>query len=146
MEATLMLDDTLRKRGLRDKTEIVYTYPINGIFGIKTTNDVMIKIFQERGIKVISPFNVTNVDPKNKVMESQEGEKVKFDLAIGVPPHVGAKVIGDSGIGDKRNWVPTDKFTLRMKDHSNVFVIGDTTDIPISKAGSTTDLRVLHHC
>ncbi len=141
MEATLMLDDMLRKKGLRDKTEIVYTYPINGIFGIKTTNDVMIKIFQERGIKVISPFNVTNVDPKNKVMESQEGEKVKFDLAIGVPPHAGAKVIGDSGIGDKRNWVPTDKFTLRMKDHSNVFVIGDTTDIPISKAGSTADFE-----
>ena len=141
MEIALMLDDYLKRRGIRDKTEIIYTYLVPGFFVIMTTNDVMIKIFQERGIKIISPFNVTNVNAKDKVMESQEGEKIKFDLAIGVPPHTGADVIGKSGIGDKRNWIPTDKFTLRMKDHSNVFVIGDTTDIPISKAGSTADFE-----
>jgi sulfide:quinone oxidoreductase len=101
----------------------------------------MIKIFKERGIEIISPFTVTRVDPKEKIIESQEGEKLKFDLLLGVPPHVGAKVIGDSGIGDKRNWVPTDKFTLQMKGYSNVYVIGDTTDIPISKAGSTADFE-----
>lgn len=75
MEIALMLDDYLKRRGIRDKTEIIYTYPVPGIFGIKTTNDVMIKIFQERGIKIISPFNVTNVNAKDKVMESQEGRK-----------------------------------------------------------------------
>ncbi|AWR94241.1 NAD(P)/FAD-dependent oxidoreductase [Acidianus brierleyi] len=139
MEITLMLDDYLRKRGLREKTNIIYTYPVPGIFGIKTTNDVMIKIFEERGIQIISPFNVKEVH--ENVIESQEGDKVKFDLAIGVPPHTGAKVIGDSELGDRRNWVPTDKFTLRMKDHSDVYVIGDTTDLPISKAGSTADFE-----
>lgn len=141
MEMTLMLDDYLRKRGLREKTEIIYTYPVPGVFGIKTTNDVMIKIFEQRGIKVISPFNVTRVNPEEKTIESQEGEKIKFDLALGVPPHKGAKVIENSGIGDRRNWVPTDKYTLRMKGYSNVYVIGDATDLPISKAGSTADFE-----
>ncbi len=139
MEVTLMLDDYLRRRGLREKTNIIYTYPVPGIFGIKTTNDVMIKIFEERGIQIISPFNVKEIH--ENVIESQEGDKVKFDLAIGVPPHTGAKVIGDSSIGDRRNWVPTDKFTLRMKGNSDVYVIGDTTDLPISKAGSTADFE-----
>jgi|ECHhosMinimDraft_1075155.scaffolds.fasta_scaffold01041_7 sulfide:quinone oxidoreductase len=141
LEVTLMLDDYLRRRGIRDKTEIFYTYPIQGVFGIKSANDLMIKIFESRGINIISPFNVTRVDESNKTIESQEGEKVRFDLAIGVPPHTGAKVIGDSGIGDRRNWVPTDKYALKMKNFSNVYVIGDTTDIPISKAGSTADFE-----
>jgi len=74
-------------------------------------------------------------------LSSLRREKVRFDLAIGVPPHTGAKVIGDSGIGDRRNWVPTDKYALKMKNFSNVYVIGDTTDIPISKAGSTADFE-----
>ena len=141
IETTLILDDYLRKRGIRDKTKIIYTYPVQGVFARPITNKFMSKIFEERGIEVHSPFTVTAVDPQNKVIQSQEGEKLSFDLLISVPPNVGAKVIGDSGIGDRRRWVPTDKFTLRMKDHSDVYVMGDATDLPVSKAGSTADFE-----
>ena len=141
LEETLMLDDYLRRKGLREKTEIIYTYPIAGVFGIPNVNKVMTKLFEQRGIKVISPFTVKQVDPQTKTIESNEGEKLRYDLLIGVPPHMGAKVIGDSGLGDRRNWVPTDKYTLQLKDHSDVYVMGDTTDIAISKAGSTADFE-----
>jgi len=141
LETTLILDDYLRKRGIRDKTKIIYTYPTQGVFGRPITNKFMLHIFEQRGIEVHSPFTVTSVNPTEKIIESQEGDKIKFDMLIGVPPNMGAKVIGDSGIGDRRRWVPTDKFTLRMKDHSNVYVIGDTTDLPVSKAGSTADFE-----
>jgi sulfide:quinone oxidoreductase len=141
LETTLILDDYLRKRGIRDKTKIIYTYPTQGVFGRPITNKFMLHIFEQRGIEVHSPFTVTSVNPTEKIIESQEGDKIKFDMLIGVPPNMGAKVIGDSGIGDRRRWVPTDKFTLRMKDHSNVYVIGDATDLPVSKAGSTADFE-----
>ncbi len=141
LEITLILDDYLRKRGIRDKTKIIYTYPTQGVFGRPITNKFMLKLFEERGIEVHSPFNVTSVNPTEKVIESQEGGKLKFDMLISVPPNMGAKVVGDSGIGDRRRWIPTDKFTLRMKDHSNVYVMGDATDLPVSKAGSTADFE-----
>jgi len=141
LEITLILDDYLRKRGIRDKTKIIYTYPVQGVFGRPITNKFMLQIFEQRGIEVHSPFTVKSVDPNEKVIESQEGEKLKFDMLIGVPPNMGAKVIEDSGIGDRRRWVPTDKFTLRMKDQSNVYVMGDATDLPVSKAGSTADFE-----
>lgn len=35
----------------------------------------------------------------------------------------------------------TDRYTLQMKGYSNVYVIGDATDLPISKAGSTADFE-----
>ncbi|AWR97465.1 NAD(P)/FAD-dependent oxidoreductase [Acidianus sulfidivorans JP7] len=141
IETTLILDDYLRKRGIRDKTKIIYTYPTQGVFGRPITNKFISKIFEERGIEVHSPFTVSSVNPTDKIIESQEGDKIKFDVLIGIPPNMGAKVIGDSGIGDKRRWLPTDKFTLRLKDHSNVYVMGDATDLPVSKAGSTADFE-----
>lgn len=141
LEETLMLEDYLKRKGLKEKTELVYTYPVAGVFGIPNVNKVMTKIFEQRGIKVISPFTVKAVDPQAKTIESNEGEKIKYDLLLGVPPHMGTKVVGDSAIGDRRNWIPTDKNSLQMKDHSNVYVMGDTTDIPISKAGSTADFE-----
>jgi len=45
-------------------------------------------------------------------------------------------VILDSKLGIG-GWVPTDRHTLLREGSSNVFVVGDTTNLPISKAGST---------
>lgn len=39
-------------------------------------------------------------------------------------------------MGDDLGFVPTDPYTLRSKQFENVFVIGDASDIPTSKAGS----------
>ena len=145
LEVTMLLEDIAKKRGIREKTKIIYTFPVGNpsgrVFGIDTTNKVISKMFEERGIEVISPFNVSSVDPDKKVIESSEGEKINYDLLISVPPNVGSRIIQDSEIGDRRRWVPTDKFTLNMKGHSDVYVIGDATDLPISKAGSTADFE-----
>ncbi|MEM0272638.1 MAG: FAD/NAD(P)-binding oxidoreductase [Thermoprotei archaeon] len=139
LEITLMLDDYFRKKGIRDKVNIHYCYPIQGVFGIPNVNKMMLGLFESRGINIHSQFTLANVDAANKKIVSKEGQELRYDLLVGVPPHKGAQVIGDSGLGDRRNWVPTDKYTLRLKDHDDVYVLGDTTDIPISKAGSTAD-------
>jgi sulfide:quinone oxidoreductase len=49
---------------------------------------------------------------------------------------MGANVIADAGMGDDLNFIPTDPHTLMSKNYENVFVIGDATDLPSSKAGS----------
>lgn len=77
------------------------------------------------------------MDPEAKKVYSLEGESVDYDLLILVPPHRGAKVIEDSGLGDRGGWVPTDKYTLQAKSFDDIYVVGDATDIPISKAGAT---------
>jgi sulfide:quinone oxidoreductase len=55
---------------------------------------------------------------------------------VTVPTNKGDEVISRSGMGNELNFVPTDKHTLRSKAHENIFVIGDATDLPSSKAGS----------
>ena len=38
--------------------------------------------------------------------------------------------------------MPTDKHTLKAKEHDNIFVLGDATDLPSSKAGSVAHFQV----
>jgi sulfide:quinone oxidoreductase len=137
VELTLMVNDFLKQRGIREKSRIVYTYPAPGVFGIKQANDMFLEMFKERGIEVISPFIVDYIEGDSIV--SQDGERIKFDLLLGVPPHKGAEVLKE--IGDRRNWVSVDKYTLNVKGYDNVYAIGDTTDLPISKAGSVADFQ-----
>jgi sulfide:quinone oxidoreductase len=54
---------------------------------------------------------------------------------------MGAEVIERSGLGDELRFVPTDPKTLRSKRHDNIFVIGDATNLPSSKAGSVVHFQ-----
>ncbi len=65
-----------------------------------------------------------------------EGVTLEYDLLVTIPPHSGMDVVDDSKLG-KGGWATTDPATLQHTEHSDIFVIGDTTNIPISKAGST---------
>lgn len=136
VEVTLMLDDYLRKRGLRDKSEIYYTYPVGAVHTIPAVAKWGATAFEERGIKYEVFFNMKEVDPVKKILYSMEGGQVPFDLLITIPQHRGAQVVLDSGLGEG-GWIPTNKETLQMEGTENVFVVGDTTNLPVSKAGST---------
>jgi sulfide:quinone oxidoreductase len=77
------------------------------------------------------------VDPSAGVVESLEGEKAEYDLLVLVPPHRGQLVIDESSLGDTGGWLPTDRHTLQLEGHERIFAMGDATNLPISKSGST---------
>ncbi len=76
------------------------------------------------------------MDNKEKKIISYDGQEVPFDVQAIVPVNMGSEVIERSGMGDDLNFVPTNKHTLRSEEHENIFVLGDASDIPTSKAGS----------
>jgi sulfide:quinone oxidoreductase len=69
---------------------------------------------------------------------SYDEKEVPFDLLVTIPVNKGSDVIGNSNMGDEDglNFVPTDKHTLQSKKAQNIFVVGDATNVPTSKAGS----------
>ncbi len=137
-EVTLMLDDYFRKKGMRDKVELYYTYPINRIHTLEPVANWGVPEFEKRNIHYETLFNMEKVEAHNGsgVVKSSEGSEVEFDLLITIPPHKGDEVIINSNI-DSNGWVPTNKISLKYEQAENVYVAGDTTNIPISKAGST---------
>ena len=136
IEFTLLLDDWLRQKRLRDKTEIVFVTPLPQVFSIPTVVPLIEELFNRKGIKFETFFNTESVDPERRKVISLEGTELDYDLLVLIPPHRGSPVIDASGIGDKGGWVPTDKFTLQVKGHERLFAIGDATDLPVSKSGA----------
>jgi sulfide:quinone oxidoreductase len=137
VEFTLMLEEQLRRRGLRERSEVTLLSPLNRAFTVESASKLVQPIFERRGIKLSAFFNVEAVDPVKGTVSSIEGEEAEYDLLVLVPPHRGQSVIDASGLGDDGGWVPTDRNTLQHKQHERIFTIGDATDLPISKSGST---------
>lgn len=146
METTLMLDDLLRKRGVRDKVEIVYTYPTvsqllrNCLFLQRPVGEALPAVFDAKDIVHQTGFTLERVDPEAKVAYSEEGASVEFDILMQTPPIRAVDAVLDSGVSQAPNnegWLPTDRETLQLEGFPNVFVMGDTVDLPISKAGGS---------
>ena len=136
LEITFMLRDFLDAKGVLNKSEITYTYPIGRLHGLEPVAQWAVPEFERCGIKSETFFNTKSVDPKQKTITSEEGLTLNYDLLVTIPPHTGQQVITDSNLG-KGGWVPTQRDTLLRDGSSDVFIVGDTTNLPISKAGST---------
>src|SRR5690625_981017 len=146
METTLMVDEYLRRKGVRDQVEIVYTYPTiaqlvrNCLFMQEETCAVLPPIFDSKDIRYKRSFTLASVDPDRKVAISEEGEEENFDILMATPPIRAVDAVLESGISQAPNnegWLPTERDTLRMEGFENVYVMGDTVDLPISKAGGS---------
>ncbi len=141
LEFTFLLEDFLTKRGLREKTEITYTFPIGRCFTIETVAEVAQRFLDERGVKVETFFNLETIKPAERLAISMEGTELPYDLCVMIPPHRGAKFLQGHALADARGWVKTDRTTLRVPGHEHIWAMGDTTDLPISKAGSTAHFQ-----
>ena len=138
LEVSFLIESELRQRGLRDESEVHFCSPIGRAFTIESVSEMATPIFEAKGIELHTFFNVEAIDPERKVVQSLEGEELPYDLLILVPPHKGQQFLIDSGLAPAPGgWLPTDRATLQVGGRANVFALGDATDLPLSKAGST---------
>ena len=137
LEVAFLIESELRERGIREKSELHYCSPIGRAFAIESVSEMATPILAEKRIELHTFFNVEAIDPARKVVQSLEGEELAYDLLILVPPHRGAKLVIDSGLAPASGWLPTDHHTLQVGGRPNVYALGDATDLPLSKAGST---------
>ena len=142
LEFTFLAEAWLREKGLRDRVEIVYVTPLPGAFTKPVASAHLGSMLDERKIHVESDFLVERVDAKAKTLVSYDGREIPFDLLVTVPLNMGADFVERSGLGDELNYVPVDKHTLQSKAFADIFAVGDSSDIPTSKAGSVAHFSV----
>ena len=136
LEITFMLYDYFKQRGILDKVKLHYTYPIGRVHSLENVAKWAAPEMDRLGISYETLFNLKEVDGAKKVVKSEEGSETDFDLLVSIPAHRGMEVIEKNNLG-QRGWIPTHRNHLNMEGRENVFVLGDTTNLPISKAGST---------
>jgi sulfide:quinone oxidoreductase len=138
LEVAFLIEAELRERGIREQSTIDYCSPIGRAFTIESVSEMATPILSEKGIELHTFFNVEEIDPERKAVLSLEGEELGYDLLILVPPHKGQQFLIDSGLAPgPGGWLPTDRSTLLVGTWPNIYALGDATDLPLSKAGST---------
>jgi sulfide:quinone oxidoreductase len=142
LEFCFLADWYFRERGIRDKVQLSYVTPLDAAFTKPVSAKRLAGMLAERGVDLITEFNTGQVDGQNGRLVSFDGREIPFDLAVVIPLHGGADYVGASpGLGDELNFVPADEHTLQSKAKGNVFVIGDASNLPASKAGSVTHFQ-----
>ena len=141
LEFSFLADWWLTERGLRDRTEIVYVTPLSSAFTKPIASKVLGHLLEQKRINVVTDFSVARVDNDAHKIVSWDDKEVGYDLLITVPTNMGDPAIERSGLGDELNLVPTNRHTLQSKQHRNIFVLGDATDLTSSKAGSVAHFQ-----
>ncbi|TNC21793.1 type III sulfide quinone reductase, selenoprotein subtype [Amycolatopsis alkalitolerans] len=137
LEFCFLADWYFQERGIRDRVQLTYVTPLDGAFTKPVAAKVLGGMLEEKGIELVTEFNTGSVE--DGALVSYDERRVEFDLAVVVPLHGGAAYVGRSpGLGDELGFVPTDQVTLQSKVKPNIFVIGDASALPTSKAGSVT--------
>jgi sulfide:quinone oxidoreductase len=132
-EIALLAETHLRERGLRDRVGIdVYTpepspMPTAG----PAVGQALTSMLSERGIALHPERTVARVEPGSRELVFTDGERVPYDLLLGVPPHRAPDVVGSSGLAADSGFLPVDPHTLAASAE-RVFGIGDIAQIPIA--------------
>jgi sulfide:quinone oxidoreductase len=136
LEFVFMADWFFTVNGVRDKVEIEFVTPLDNVFTKPVATKALAMVAEKKNIKVTPYFDLAQVNAAEKSIESHKGLKVDYDLLVAIPPNMGDKALIDSGISDPVGFVQTDKHTLKASNFDRIYVIGDTTNVPTSKAGS----------
>jgi sulfide:quinone oxidoreductase len=136
LEFVFLADWWFTEQGIRDKVDIEYVTPLPGAFTKPRASKLLGDFLTKKNIKLTTEFDIASVDAEKNKIEDYEENQIEYDCLITVPTNMGDEVIARSGMGNEFNYVPTDPKTLQSLKHENIFVIGDATDLPSSKAGS----------
>lgn len=146
LEFLFLADWYFTELGMREKVELHFVTPLSGAFTKPRASGILGDFLDKKNIRLTSDFSIGRVDNSSKCIVSWDEQTVPYDVLVTIPTNKGDEAIARSGMGDELNFVPTDRQTLRSISHENVFVIGDATDLPSSKAGSVAHFQseILH--
>lgn len=136
LEFAFLADAFFKDKKMREKVNITYVTPLSGAFTKPKSTAALEHLLAEKNIAIESDFAIASIDNENKTILDYGGKVVPFDLLVTIPTNKGDALMERSGLGDELNFVATNKETLQHKVYANIFVIGDATNIPASKAGS----------
>jgi len=141
-EAALLLDDELRRRGMREASQIdLFTpepqpMPVAG----PAMGAAVVGLLEAKGIHFHPRSPIERFQPATAELVLADGTRAGYDLLAAVPPHRAPAVLRDSGLANEAGWIPVERSTLQTA-HERLYALGDVTTItltngkPLPKAG-----------
>jgi len=132
-ETAMLLDDYLRRRGIRDRCQVeIYTPEVlpMGVAGVPM-GEALVEMLRSKDISFNPELTLTSIDNQTNELIFSNHEPAPFDLLAGVPPHRAPQVVKESTLSNDAGWVPVNKRTLQTTIE-NVYAIGDVTAVTLA--------------
>jgi sulfide:quinone oxidoreductase len=132
-EMVMMLDTWLRRHGVRDRVEIVWSTYENGFiqaFGPRLHEYVTTE-FAQRDITAHTQYTVTSITAQT--VNFANGEQLPYDLLVAFPPYVASTPFAELP-SDERGFIQTEMATRQVVGHPDIYVAGDAGDFPVKQA------------
>jgi sulfide:quinone oxidoreductase len=142
LEFLMLADWFFHERGIRERVELIYATPLPGAFTKPTSSKFLGELLEKKGIKVEPEYMIERVDPDARKIISYDEREIGYDLLVSIPLNKGADVVGKSGLGDELNFSPVNQYTFLSDKFANIFVLGDASNAPASKAGSVAHFAI----
>lgn len=132
-ETALLAEALLRRRGVRSRVSVdVYTpEPFPMPTAGPVLGEALRGILEQHGIDFHPEQSVERIEPETHELVLAGGERVHYDLLLGIPPHRAPAPVRESGLAAESGFVPVDRATLATKAEG-IFAIGDVTTIPLA--------------
>jgi len=136
-----LADDDFRKRGVREKSRVIYAAATPGIFAVKEYAATLNKVIERKQIETLYKHNLIELRPEAHEAVFANGENdeqvtISYDMIHLAPPQRAPKIVRESPLADAAGWLEVDKLTLRSPKFENVFALGDASSLPTSKTGA----------
>lgn len=132
-EAAFLAEGVLRKSGVRGRCSVdIYTpEPFPMPTAGPALGEAVEAMLADHRIGFHQGRTVESVDAAASALALSDGERVGFDLLLGIPPHAAPEVVKRSGLAAETGFVPVNPATLETSVE-DVFAIGDVAMIPIA--------------
>jgi len=132
-EAAMLIAAALRRRGVREKTEIEMYAAEPGPMGVAgpEVSRAVRQVVEAKGIQYHPEHQVTAVDLKTHRLTFANGATAEFELLVYVPPHRAPTVVREAGLTNETGWIPVDRGTFETR-FPGVYAIGDVVTVPLS--------------
>lgn len=136
LEFLFMCDWFLTVSGARSSVELELVTPLGSVFTKPIAAKALAHVAEKKNVNVTPNFQIAKVDAARKTIEAHDGRSVGYDLLVSIPPNFGESCLNQSGLVDPMGYVMVNKNTLKAEKAERIFVLGDATNVPTSKAGS----------
>lgn len=157
-KAMYLAADYFRKKGISDKTNVVFATPGTVIFGVKSIADTLMSVINRYNVNLKLFHTPVKIDADKRLVyfkdatpnEKKEGSKtihgatvtednllaVPFDFLHLAPPQTAPDFIRKSDLCNDAGWLDVDINSLQHKKYNNVFGLGDVAALPTAKTGA----------
>lgn len=158
--------DYFRKKGISDKSNVIFATPGSVIFGVKIVADSLMQIIGQYNIHLKTFYNPVKIDADNKkiffkltkpaenkcvVNESNRLNEthisddlieMPFDFLHLAPPQEAPAFVKKSTLVNEAGWMDVNINSMQSNKFENVFGLGDVAALPTAKTGAAIRKQV----